>query len=105
MFTADEPQLRRLAERIVDRTTDMAASQANHFLVASGPPITSISSITVPTLVMHGTADPLFPMSAAEDLVREIPGARLVKLEGIGHEHPPAAVWQQVIGEILKHTA
>lgn len=104
-FTADGPPLRRLAERVADRTTDLAASHANHWLAAPGPPITTLATISVPTLVMHGTADPLFPMSSAEDLVRQIPGARLVKLEGVGHEHPPAAVWQQVIGEILKHTA
>lgn len=104
-FTADEPQLRRLAERVVDRTTDMAASRANHFLADPGPPIPSLSSITVPTLVMHGTVDPVFPMSAAEALAAEIPGARLVRLDGAGHEHPPAALWQQVVAEILKHTA
>jgi pimeloyl-ACP methyl ester carboxylesterase len=105
-FTADEPQLRRLAERVFDRTTDMAASQTNHWLIDGGPSIRHrLRTIGVPTLVMHGTVDPAFPMAEAEALAREIPGARLVKLEGVGHEHPPAAVWPQVIREILNHTA
>jgi pimeloyl-ACP methyl ester carboxylesterase len=105
-FTVDEPQLRRLAERVFDRTTDMPASRANHRLLAAGPPIRErLGTITVPTLVLHGTLDPLVAMDHAEALVREIPGARLVELEGVGHEYPPPAVWNQVIGEILKHTA
>jgi pimeloyl-ACP methyl ester carboxylesterase len=105
-FTADEAQARRLAERVVDRTTDMAASQTNHWLIDGGPPVRHrLGTITVPTLVMHGTVDPMFPMAHAEALAREIPGARLVRLEGVGHEHPPAAVWPQVIREILDHTA
>ena len=104
-FTADEAQLRRLAERIFDRTTDMAASQTNHWLAGDGPPVRHrLDTIAVPTLVMHGTMDPMFPIEHGEALVRAIPGARLVRLEGVGHEHAPPAVWNQVIGELLKHT-
>ena len=105
-LTADEPHLRRLAERVVDRTTDMAASQTNHWIIDGGPPVPRrLGPITAPTLVMHGTVDPFFPMAEAEALARQIPGARLVRLEGVGHEHPPAAVWPVVIKEILEHTA
>ncbi len=56
-------------------------------------------------LVLHGTMDPLFGLAHAEALVREIPGARLVTLEGVGHEHPPPAVWNRAVAELLKHTA
>ena len=102
LFTADEPHLRRLAERVFDRTQDMAASQANHFCCAEGPPVRDrLSRITAPTLVLHGTLDPFFPAEHARTLAAEIPGARLVWLEGVGHEFPPAAVWAQVIDEII----
>ena len=105
-FTAGEAQLRRLAERVYDRTTDMAASQTNHWIVGDGRPIGGgLDAITAPTLVLHGTLDPLFGMQHAEALAREIPGARLVRLDGVGHEFPPPAVWAQVIDEILAHTA
>ena len=104
-FTADEPQLRRLAERVFDRTTDMAASQHNHGLSGAGSPIRDrLATITAPTLVLHGTLDPVFAMAEAETLVREIPGARLVALDGGGHEYPPGALWQVVITELLRHT-
>lgn len=37
-------------------------------------------------------------------LAAEVPGARLLPLEGVGREMPPRAVWDQVIGAILEHT-
>jgi pimeloyl-ACP methyl ester carboxylesterase len=102
-FTADEPYLRRLAEREFDRTTDMVASRANHGMIAAGPPGDDrLAAIAAPTLILHGTQDPLVPMAAARALAQRIPGARLVALEGAGHEYPPAALWPQVITELLR---
>ena len=102
-FTADEPQLRRLAERVFDRTNDMAANQVNHFVAESGgPPVRCrLGEITAPTLILHGTQDPVFGPEHPQALAAEIPGARLIWLEGVGHEYPPAAVWPTVIDEIL----
>jgi pimeloyl-ACP methyl ester carboxylesterase len=40
----------------------------------------------VPTLVVHGTEDPVFPLGHGEALAREIPRAELLTLEGGGHE-------------------
>jgi pimeloyl-ACP methyl ester carboxylesterase len=105
-LTAAEPQLRRLAERVVDRTTDMAASQTNHWILDDGPPPPhGLGAITAPTLVLHGSVDPFFPVPVGEALARAIPGARLVVLDGVGHEHPPEPVWPTVVKEILNHTA
>ena len=64
-----------------------------------------VSAITAPTLVLHGTEDPLFPIGHGEALAAEIPGARLVALPGVGHQMPPPAVWDVVVPEILAHTA
>jgi pimeloyl-ACP methyl ester carboxylesterase len=105
-FTADEPHLRRLAERIYDRTHDMAAAQINHRCCPAAPSVRRmLGLITAPTLVLHGTLDPVFPAAAARALTDEIPGARLVRLDGVGHEFPPAAVWALVIDEIIGHPA
>jgi pimeloyl-ACP methyl ester carboxylesterase len=81
----DEVAARRLARRDVARARDLAAMQ-NHDLLpegehAAGP----LSSITAPTLVIHGTADPMFPLEHAQALIAEIPGARLLPLPGAGH--------------------
>ncbi|MGE4427350.1 MAG: alpha/beta hydrolase, partial [Solirubrobacteraceae bacterium] len=55
-----------------------------------------LGGIDVPTTIIHGTADRMLPYPNAEVLVREIPGARLDTLEGVGHmffwEEPERAV-------------
>jgi pimeloyl-ACP methyl ester carboxylesterase len=55
-----------------------------------------LGGIRVPTTVVHGTADPMFPIGNAEALARDIPGARLVRVPGGGHELPPSA-WAFVV--------
>lgn len=102
----DEAHVRTLAERMVDRTTNMASAMTNHFILDGGEPIRSqLGEIIAPTLVMHGTADPFFPYGHGEALAREIPGARLVPLEGGGHQYPPRQLWNVVIPAILEHTS
>ncbi|GAA0811333.1 alpha/beta fold hydrolase [Spirilliplanes yamanashiensis] len=104
--TIGEDGLRRLAERVVGRTRDMAASQVNHWVAEAGPePKAGLDAVTAPTLVLHGTEDPLFSLAHGRALAERIAGARLVPLEGLGHEHPPPALWDVVVPEILRHTA
>jgi pimeloyl-ACP methyl ester carboxylesterase len=101
----DEAHVRALAERVVDRTRDMAASMTNHALAEQGEaPGEGLDEITVPTLVIHGTADPLFPIGHGEALARGIPGAELLPLAGVGHQLPPRPWWPSVIAAILRHT-
>ncbi len=101
-FTPEEPHLRRLAERVFDRSTDLAATRLNHRLAGYGPPVRDLlCTIETPTVVLHGTLDRRFPADHPEELARSIPGARLVWLDGVGHELPPRAVWNQVLDEIL----
>ena len=65
----------------------------------------SLGAIRAPTLVIHGTADPLFPIEHGEALAAEIPGARLLALEGMGHQVPPEPLWDVVVPVLLEHTA
>ncbi|BBH70884.1 hypothetical protein ACTI_75690 [Actinoplanes sp. OR16] len=102
-FTAAEPQLRRLAERVFDRTPDLAASRLNHQRAGYGPPVRDrLAAIVAPTVVLHGTLDRRFPAEHPRELADAIPGARLVWLEGVGHELPPRAVWETVLDEIIQ---
>ena len=102
----DEAEIRATAGRDVDRTTDIRIALTNHghILVTGEPWRTRLGEITAPTLVLHGTEDPLFPLPHGEMLAREIPNARLVPMNGAGHELP-RAVWDEVIPELIKHTA
>jgi pimeloyl-ACP methyl ester carboxylesterase len=105
-FPFEESRLRTLAATIFDRTTNIAASLTNHSLIDSGEPAPGpVSEIRAPVLVIHGTEDSLFPIGHGEALAREIPGACLLPLAGVGHEMPPRAVWDEVIAAILEHTA
>jgi pimeloyl-ACP methyl ester carboxylesterase len=62
-----------------------------------------LSSIEAPTLVIHGTADPVFPLPHGQALADEIPGARLLVLEGAGHG-VQRADWDAVTEAIAAHT-
>jgi pimeloyl-ACP methyl ester carboxylesterase len=99
----DAAAFRALASRDVGRARDFRAAQ-NHDLLhdedRSREPLSSISS---PTLVIHGTADPMFPIGHGEALAEEIPDARLLRLEGAGHG-VYRADWEAIVAAILEHT-
>ena len=99
----DEAAARRTARLVVQRSHDVAAA-GNHWQLAGDSDPFPMSAIRVPTLVMHGTADPLFPFPHGEALAAEIASARLVPLPGMGHEHPPPALWDVVVPALLAHT-
>jgi pimeloyl-ACP methyl ester carboxylesterase len=100
----DEEAWRELVRRDVERARDIGASQ-NHNQIAEGDaPAGPISSIAAPTLVIHGTADPLFPPAHGQALAEEIPGANLLMLERAGHGLERAD-WERVSNAILAHTA
>ncbi|GAA4602473.1 pimeloyl-ACP methyl ester carboxylesterase [Actinoplanes octamycinicus] len=102
-FTPDDPHLRRLAERVFDRSADLGTARLNHRRAGYGPPVRDrLPGISAPTLILHGTLDQRFPEEHPRELARMIPGSRLVWLEGVGHEVPPRAVWAQVLTEILR---
>jgi pimeloyl-ACP methyl ester carboxylesterase len=63
-----------------------------------------LPGITAPTLVVHGAADPFFPLGNAEALAAEIPGATLRVLDGVGAELPGRA-HADVAAAVLAHTA
>jgi len=65
----------------------------------------ALASVTVPTLVIHGTADPLVPAAHGRDTANAIPGAQLLLVDGLGHELPRIKEpWPQVIDAIAAHT-
>ena len=101
----DETACRDLLRRDAERA-DRFASLQNHDLMAHDndrlrPPL---SSIVAPTLVIHGTADPMFPLPHGQTLAAAIPGARLRHIEGAGHGIDRAD-WASIVAEILRHTA
>jgi pimeloyl-ACP methyl ester carboxylesterase len=99
----DEEAARDIVRRDVERSRDIEASE-NHSAIAEGElPRDPLSSIAVPTLVVHGTADPMFPLEHGVALADAIPGAELLVLEGAGHG-VVRADWQRIVEAIILHT-
>jgi pimeloyl-ACP methyl ester carboxylesterase len=61
-------------------------------IIADGDRREMLRTIKVPTLVIHGEADPLVPPAGGEDTARNISGARLMTIPGMGHDLPLALV-------------
>lgn len=99
----DEAQAERLARTEVRRARNLL-SMFNHAVLNGGESwYGKTGRIRVPTLVIHGTEDPVLPYPHANALVESIPGARLLTLEGVGHEIH-RATWDTVIDAIVTHT-
>jgi pimeloyl-ACP methyl ester carboxylesterase len=100
----DEQEYRRRTERMFDRARDISAS-ANHGLVPSPTreQAEALERLRVPTLIIHGTDDPMFPPEHGAAAARIIPGARLLMLEGLGHELP-RPLHGEFARAILAHT-
>lgn len=100
----EEARLRELVRRDIERAGNFAASQNHGALsddaVSRGP----LSSIAVPTLVIHGSDDPMFRPEHGQALADEIPSASLLVLEGAGHGLERAD-WETVAAAIADHTA
>lgn len=93
----DEAFRRARAERIYDHGVHPRGSGRNLLAVAaSGDRSASLAAISVPTLVVHGDADPLIDPSGGEATAKAIPGARLLVIPGLGHELPPGA-WPELL--------
>ncbi|CDX34826.1 Alpha/beta hydrolase fold protein [Mesorhizobium sp. SOD10] len=97
----DEKRTRKMIEEDYDRSGGLA-SATNHFLLKGGGPQRTVRDLRAPLLVIHGSADPLFPIEHGEALAKAVPGARLVKIEGGGHELHRND-WPQIIEAIAAH--
>jgi pimeloyl-ACP methyl ester carboxylesterase len=99
----DEAAARELVRREVQRARSLASLQNHDMLSDDGRAYETLSSIAAPTLVIHGTVDPMFPLPHGEALAKEISGAELLTLEGAGHGVDPVD-WETIVRAIAHHT-
>jgi len=64
----------------------------------------ALSSVSVPTLVIHGADDPLVQVGCGRNTAATIPNAELLIIDGMGHDLPHAGAWPQIIDAIVSHT-
>jgi pimeloyl-ACP methyl ester carboxylesterase len=99
-FPFDEARIRSRAARAYDRCFYPAGMARQMIAVlATGSRREAVRAVRAPTLVIHGTADPLVPVEAGIDTAKTIPGAELLLVEGMGHDLPRGA-WPEIIDAI-----
>jgi pimeloyl-ACP methyl ester carboxylesterase len=93
----DEAVARTRAEEAYDRCFN-PAGVVRHLLaiLASGSRAEDLAQLDVPTVVIHGTLDPLVTPPGGQRTAELIPGAELLMIEGMGHDLPPAVLGQVV---------
>ena len=72
-------------------------------IFASGNRKPALRDVRVPTLVIHGDADPLVPVEGGIDVAHAIAGARLLRIPRMGHALP-ISMWPLIIEAIVQHT-
>jgi pimeloyl-ACP methyl ester carboxylesterase len=101
-FPQDEALDRARAERTFERGLNPAGvGRQLRAILASGSRKERLLAVKAPTLVIHGTVDPLVRPEAGKDTAASIPGAKLLMIEGMGHAIP-IPMWPQIIDAIDK---
>jgi pimeloyl-ACP methyl ester carboxylesterase len=99
----DDADVRAIAAHSYDRDRDSEGpGRQLAAILAAGNRTRELRRITAPTLVIHGSADPLIRPSGGRATARAIRGARLLNIAGMGHDLPRAA-WPQLIDAISTH--
>ncbi len=98
----DEDRMRAFIKQDYNRSGGFLSS-TNHFLLKGGDEWKGrLHEVTAPLLVIHGTADPIFPVEHGEALSEVVAGAKLLRVEGGGHElHPDD--WAKISAAIVSH--
>jgi pimeloyl-ACP methyl ester carboxylesterase len=99
-FPRDESYIRERAARSYDRGYDVRAGGRQFgAIIASADRTRQLQSIRAPTLVIHGTVDKMIKPSGGRATAKAIPGARLIEIEGMGHDLP-RGVWPRILDAI-----
>jgi pimeloyl-ACP methyl ester carboxylesterase len=104
-YPFDLDTVQQLAGEAYDRRYDPAGG-ARQFaaILGSSDRTAALRTVDVPTVVLHGEADPLITVSGGAATAAAIPGARLVTYPGMAHDLPEA-LWPTFIEEISKVVA
>jgi pimeloyl-ACP methyl ester carboxylesterase len=99
-LTRDLEDIRAIAACSYDRDHDPdGPGRQLAAIIASGNRAAELRRISAPTLVVHGRADPLVAYSGGRATARLIPGAKMMGIDGMGHDLP-RAIWPRLIEAI-----
>jgi pimeloyl-ACP methyl ester carboxylesterase len=104
-YAFDEAGTRAFVEKDFDRSGGYSSATNHSVLFKIGDAWRRrLGELRPPLLAIHGTADPVFPIGHAVALCEAVAGARLLKLEGGGHELH-AGHWHRIVAAIAEHTS
>ncbi len=102
-FPEEEARDRGRAERNFERGLNPAGvGRQLRAVLASGSRKERLRAVKAPTLVIHGTIDPLVRPEGGKDTAASIPGAKLLMVEGMGHALP-VSMWPEIVDAIATH--
>jgi pimeloyl-ACP methyl ester carboxylesterase len=102
-FPFDAEAVRRGAARNYDRAHHpKGVGRQFAAILAAGDRTQALSAIRVPTLVVHGEEDQIIGVSGGEATAAAIPGARLLRVPGLGHELPPG-LWPALADALVQN--
>lgn len=75
-----------------------------HFgaVMKSGDRKKNLPSVKAPTLVIHGSRDPMFPLRAGKAIATLVPNATWLPIAGMGHDMPPT-LWPTIVSAVARH--
>ncbi|EKF28625.1 hypothetical protein MOQ_007620 [Trypanosoma cruzi marinkellei] len=90
-FSIDREACFKQVQRILRRSSDFSGVLRQYVALLNAEDRTAgLKRIHVPTVILHGTKDPIVPYVNGKQLAGMIPHAKLVTLEGVGHVLHPA---------------
>ncbi|MBN2032195.1 MAG: alpha/beta hydrolase [Deltaproteobacteria bacterium] len=104
LFGVDEEWVRNLMALEYERSfCPEGTARQLAAILTQGNRKEALRSVKVPTLIIHGDADPLVPVEAGKDAAEAVPGAELKIIEGMGHDLPHGEAWAQIAEHIIAH--
>ena len=106
-FSIDEARVRERAGKAFDRSFNPdGVTRQYAAMMSAGSNKHDLTSLTVPTLIIHGSEDPLISAEVAVDMANTIPEAILLIIEGMGHSVMDIPqIWPQILAAFTRHAA
>ncbi|MFD0363555.1 alpha/beta fold hydrolase [Nocardia sp. GCM10030253] len=100
-YPLDEQWLEEIGAKSFERAYDPAGKLRQQAAMLAAPNRTkALAELQLPTLVMHGTVDPMIRPAGGRATAEAVPNAKLVMLPGVGHGAFPREIWPTMIDNI-----
>ena len=100
-----DDELRAWIRESIERGFDMSGQRRQTAAILETGDIRHYTeAVKAPTLVIHGTADPLVNIAGGQDIAKTVPNAEIELIEGMGHDLPPKHT-EFITERMLRHMA